>query len=498
MSAPPHSTKEPHDLWKTLVLVKPGDPNAPNILDQLDTYAFARDSIGSNAEPPKQASDGQNGLPTRSQSGSARKPGNGELPQLSRVAKVETPAEPESFQQWRDSIAENFPTLASPAEVCASVIAQTLINDVSNPFALALVDVPSSGKTITLNFFSDVEELVYTTDTFTAASFVSNSSNVARPQLAQIDLLPRIRYRTLIVRELASLFNAKEDELKKTIGTLTRVLDGEGYETDTGVHGRRGYKGDYLFMMLAATTPIPPRLFKLMGNIGSRLFFLSLHSPRKKVDDLIAQSRSKDRKSKENSCRASTSRFLRTLWAKHPNGVEWDKDADPGDCLRVIANCAQLLANLRGAINVWTVGEDGENLTHSVPTIEHPDRINTLLYNLARGHALICGREQIAREDLWPVIELAFDSAPSHRAKVFRLLIENGGELTTNDVVKALRCSAPTARKEMEALHILEVVDKAEGMGQSETHIWLAETFGWFASDECRQLIGTAHSGNIC
>jgi hypothetical protein len=50
--------------------------------------------------------------------------------------------------------------------------------------------------------------------------------------------------------------------------------------------------------------------------------------------------------------------------------------------------------------------------------------------------------------------------------------------------------AAPTARKEMEALRMLQVVDKAEGMGESETHIWLAEMFDWFKSDECRELIG--------
>jgi hypothetical protein len=38
---------------------------------------------------------------------------------------------------------------ARAAEICASVFAQLLLNDVANPFALALVDVPSSGKTIT-------------------------------------------------------------------------------------------------------------------------------------------------------------------------------------------------------------------------------------------------------------------------------------------------------------------------------------------------------------
>ena len=69
-------------------------------------------------------------------------------------------------------IAKNFPSLARPAEICLSVEAQLLLNDVVNPFALALVDVPASGKTITLNFFTNPEELAYTTDYFSAASFV--------------------------------------------------------------------------------------------------------------------------------------------------------------------------------------------------------------------------------------------------------------------------------------------------------------------------------------
>ena len=176
-------------------------------------------------------------------------------------------------------IRKNFPSLLRPAEACSSVIAQLLLNDVSNPFALALVDVPSSGKTITLNFFDGTPELTYTTDNFTPASFVSHASNVQRKELGNVDLLPRIRFRTLIVRELGSIFGANDDDLIKSLGLLTRVLDGEGLETDSGVHGRRGYKGDYLFMLLAGTPPIPPRVFKVMGNFGSRLFFLALHTP---------------------------------------------------------------------------------------------------------------------------------------------------------------------------------------------------------------------------
>ena len=404
-----------------------------------------------------------------------------------RPLRVEPPTALMDFKQWQGVISAHFPAYARPAEICASVIVQLLLNDVANPFALALVDVPSSGKTITLNFF-DVPHLAYTTDNFTPASFVSHASNVKREELANVDMLPRIRYRTLIVRDLAPIFGVKEDELLKTIGILTRALDGEGLETDSGVHGKRGYKGDWLFMLLAGTTPIPPRVFKVMGTLGSRLFFLALHSNAKSHDELIAQNRGTARREKERICREATDSFLRTLWTANPGAVEWDKNGDPDNCLRVIARCAELLAALRGAIQVW---QTDDSVNHNVPVTEQPDRINCLLYNLARGHALLCGRTRLEEADLAPVLEVTFDSAPTIRSKVFRSLLEQNGTLKTAQVEKLLRCSKPTALKEMEALAVLGVADKTDGdaeYGRPEHELRLAEKFQWFLTDECKDL----------
>jgi hypothetical protein len=406
-----------------------------------------------------------------------------------RPLRVEPPETPMDFKQWQATISTNFPAFARAAEICASVVAQLLLNDAANPFALALVDVPSSGKTITLNFF-DVPVLAYTTDNFTPASFVSHASNVKREELANVDMLPRIRYRTLIVRDLAPIFGVKEDELLKTMGILTRALDGEGLETDSGVHGKRGYKGDWLFMLLAGTTPIPPRVFKVMGTLGSRLFFLALHSNTKSHDELIAQNRGAGRREKERACRDVTDLFLRTLWTANPGGVEWNKDGDPDDCLRVIARCAELLAALRGAIQMWQSEHDG-SVSHNVPVIEQPDRINCLLYNLARGHALLCGRMQLTTADLAPVLEVTFDSAPTIRSKIFRGLLEHGGTLKTSQVEKLLRCSKPTALKEMGALAVLDVADETEAdpdYGRPQHELRLAKKFEWFATDERKAL----------
>jgi hypothetical protein len=229
---------------------------------------------------------------------------NGALEETSRVAKLEPPARPVSFSEWRSVTEENFPTLVKPAEVCLSVVAQLLLNDVTNPFALALVDAPSSGKTITLNFFEE-PGLIYSTDYFSPASFVSQASNVARDELGKIDLLPRIRWQAMVVRDLATIFGAKEDELLKIMGLLTRALDGEGLELDSGTHGQRGYSGDWLFMLLAGTTPIPPRVFNVMGGLGCRLFCLTLNSPAKGEYELMAQNRGSTCQQKNSALQAS-------------------------------------------------------------------------------------------------------------------------------------------------------------------------------------------------
>jgi hypothetical protein len=416
------------------------------------------------------------------------------LPPAIRIKKL-TPEIEVSFEGWVSTIKENFPDLLFASEIGLSIMAQILIKDVTNPFALVLVDVPSAGKTIAVNFFADIDELSYCTDKFTPASFVSNAANVAKDKLKYVDLLPRLQYKLFIIRDLATLFSKRDDELNECLGLLTRVLDGEGLNTDSGIHGQRKYNGEYLFMILAASTPIPGKVWKLMSNLGSRLFFLSLNSKDKNESQLANQLKNKDYKRKERECRNTTSNFLKTLWSKYPDGVVWSKEGDGDEEIVIISRCAMLLAKLRGAINVWKDEFGDYGCNHTVPTIEKPDRINQLFYNLCRGHALVCGRTQISKEDLKFIIELTIDSAPSIRAKMFRKLIEHSGAMTTSEVEKEIGCSKPTALAEMEKLKILNIcniskVDDHE-LGGQENKITLIDDFKWFLSEEFNEIRNT-------
>ena len=83
----------------------------------------------------------------------------------------------------------------------------------------------------------------------------------------------------------------------------------------------------------------------------------------------------------------------------------------------------------------------------------------SLLYALARGHALVHGRRQLTLEDLPIVARAALESTPHDRRAVMRILLARDGIATTADLQEALRCSAPTARA------ILETLDKI-GVGR--------------------------------
>src|SRR3990167_5792470 len=402
----------------------------------------------------------------------------------------------QNFETWAEEIFRQFPELLKPAEIALSVICQLKIQDIKNPFALVFVDVPSSGKTITLNMFAGLADLVYTTDNFTPASFVSHAANVPKKKLHEVDLLPKIKGKVLIVRDLATIFGEREEDLLKNLGVLTRVLDGEGLELNSGLHGKRGYKGDYSFMLLAGSTPIPPRVWKMSGNLGSRLFFSQIRSSEKEEDELAGQLIKSTWLQKQEACQKVTEDFMLLLLAEYPTGIDWDKSKDPIDLLKIISRCAKLLARLRAPINVWEekwTKDDKESYLYTEPIIEKPDRINQLLYNLARGHALAQGREQIAEDDLSIVIDVTFDSAPRIRTNLFRLLITNGGELLTNQVMASLSCSHTTAHREMEALKVLGLIeiDEGHGMTGQEKNMALKPEFKWFLSEEYKQLLNT-------
>jgi len=367
----------------------------------------------------------------------------------------------------RQNTNNTFPHLWPVVDLALATCATLLLKDNSNPAAIVLIGPPSSGKTTVLEMFAD-HPLTYLSDSFTPASFVSHAANVTRKDLESVDLLPRIKHKVLVTPELASTFRGKDDELTKRFSILTRVLDGQGLMTDSGTHGRRGYRGDYLFAWLGATTPFGGKVWDLMAQLGSRLQFYRLPDGRRTtIQELLEARDDIPYSQKMDFCKQHVHWFLNQLLS-HWGGVRqvvW-KPAESEKEIEVwIARLALLQVCLRSPANLT------ETEQVAGTEWESPHRAHAYLYNLARGHALVHGRTVLTLEDLPLLGKVVLSSIPSQPSMILEGLIGNGGSLTVAQVQTLLGVKCPqTARSALQDLHRYNVTEFIEeGVGKTAT-----------------------------
>jgi len=392
-----------------------------------------------------------------------------------------------SVESVREVISRYFPHLWPAVEAGLSTCATLLLADNVNPVALIYVGPPSTGKTTVISMFDGAatqgQPLCYRSDKFTHPAFVSQSAKATKQQLAEIDLLPRIKHKVLLTPESSTIFRGKQDELAERFSIITRVLDGQGLLIDSGTHGRRGYEGDYFFAWLGATTPFEPIVWKVMAQLGSRLFFLMLDAVAEPTVEELALALSQPVTYPEslNKCREVVHRYLDGLFTQHHGirGVQWNNEQNPPEVVTGISQCASLLALMR------TPYEMGKTV-HA----ESPHRANAVLYHLARGHALVCGRTSLDKDDLPMIARITLSSIPAERRAVLLAFVRHKGEpLTVEQVREATGVSRHTAEGLMEEMAWLGIaVYERPGDGRASLLTLQAE-WAWIAQGEFAALL---------
>ena len=402
----------------------------------------------------------------------------------------------EKVNQVRDLIEGHFPRLWTPVDLGLSTCATLLLKDNVNPVAVIYVGDASSGKSTVAEMFADAkvkgETFCYVSDDFTPAAFVSLAANVPTDKLDSVDLLLRIRHKVLVTPELATIFRGKEDDLTRIFCTLTRVLDGQGLMRDGGVHGRRGHRGDYVFAWLGCTTPFDKKVWKVMAQLGSRLFFLVLHQEQEvTLDDLINPT-NVPYGTRRDECRQGVHEMIAQLFETYGGvrGVEWDSQVDDMEIKRWIARCAMLLAKMRSEptqVKENSFGED-EYISGSA---EMPYRAYAVLHNLARGHALVHGRRKLEWEDLPLIAKVTVSTMPPQFGQVFQALAgKKDHQLTRAEAQTALKVKSHTTALEfMTQLEQLGVMDFIQqGQGGASFLRW-GEEWDWCGSEEFRAIL---------
>lgn len=358
-------------------------------------------------------------------------------------------------------VTRNFPALWPQLHANLTAIASLCWHDSPLPIALISVGPSGSGKTEPLMWIArSNHEILLRIDSFSPAAFVSHAANRKKSDLEKIDLLPQMRNRCLMTKELAPLFAGREDELRRSFAQLTSILDGEGLVTSSGSQGTRGYEEKIMFTWLGATTPPSKQVFNLMSALGTRLFFFSTDSTRPSAHDYaksLCMNNSDDHSQKVSECQTAVKEFLDTLINTHPTKSKSINDITITDsqCSYLGVLC-EALTRLRGGVSL-SEGDNGDD-RYSAPSIEHGWRASIILKTMACSSALIRGNTHIDIVDIDLVRTIVFSSMFETRRKLFTAILHKPHHITAREAAQAAGMSKKTALRYLKEFRILGVV----------------------------------------
>jgi hypothetical protein len=362
------------------------------------------------------------------------------------------------LREVEQTVTRHYPSMFTWLWAALAVAAVRCLRDTRQPVALIGIGLPGVGKTAPFSFLTptneddDLAQYFYRSDGFTPSAFVSHLASKTTAALDDIDLLPRIKDRTLLTPELAPIFRSRGSDLHQRVSILASVLDGNGYVSDSGAHGRRGYQGDFNFGWIGASTPLTDEAWKALASIGPKLFFFDVTRRHRSAEELACSMANGDDDAALQECRAAVREFIGELyWAFAPGSVPMRSVEIGHDQRYVLALWVQLMTRLRAGVH----------------GPEFPERPLKVLRLIAVGSALTHGRTHVADEDLALVSHIAMSSSGHVVAKVLRALMAARGVMRTPDLTEVTELSAPTVRRYMDWLQLRGVAVVSKGSPQT-------------------------------
>jgi hypothetical protein len=455
------------------------------------------------------------------------------------------------FEKLRQTVQNNIRDLWVGLEFELSCMRVLNIHGCTLPIIAIILGRAAGGKTQVISLLRKWPYTHYT-DTHSAKSWITHTTSVTKPEdLEKIDMLPRVKNRIFCTPEWAPIFTLREDDLKATLGIITRIADGQGLASNSGVYGRRAYEGIHMFSWIGAAVDVPHIVYKVLGTLGQKLYFFRLpfkdittnnvneelgsdfntkfdsiqtalfdylkwfeigpdlvHDNRDREDDYDEDSLFDYEKDLRFKPGVSSNQFKfhddddvvwKEVMKKKKEALErgkvkgsrllkmkWDRNKDDSQAKQCIAELAVLLSHLRCDVQTWREGSD---IGYSPSLPEHPQRAAEILFNLAKGHALLYGRNFVTIEDIQIIVKTVLSTAQIDRVKVFSLLLANGASpLSTSKIIQSLNISPQTARRKMIEFKTIGLVNEEYSGSSHELYIELKPEFNWFLSEEFSKI----------
>lgn len=317
---------------------------------------------------------------------------------------------------------------------------------------LLLVAPPSSDKTVVVQHLKNVPFVLYV-DSLTENALASgyrerDPLNRADCGKATPDLLKLIEskgIRCVLIKDLTTLFSLKDDKVKKILGELQSIFDGE-FVKATGTVGLLRYQTR--FALMACLTPHAlERHHRYMAQIGSRFltYRMRVLTEREKRHGFDMVWDSKERKARLEQLAQLIEGYLAAT-ASIPVSLS---DESP-EQRAIIEQLATFMARGRGAI-LYRKTDWRDREIESVQ-VEGEFRALQQLRTLARALARIHGRRSPNDHDIELLRRVALGSLPTDRAEVLDAFRNHPEGMTATICSDEIKKSVDRSRELLEEL----------------------------------------------
>ena len=318
-----------------------------------------------------------------------------------------------------------------------------------DPLWMFLVAPPSGGKTEVLRALDDVPD-VYPLSSLTAQTFASGFERKG----TEASLLPKIDGKTLTMKDFGTVLSMYREKKAEILAQLREIYEGS-FAKEFGNGKQFRWAGKVGF--LAGVTPITDREFSLNQVLGERFLLLRVKcaDPRALARRAMAQ---RQRESDQRRVlRQIVAEFLPTVNLRPPPMSDAIKEA--------VASLAEFTALARSQVMFDARGE-----IDYIPAPEGPGRLAKQLCLLAEALAAIRGGEHVGTSDYLTVSQVAQDTLPAQRRTMIEVLLgSERAALTTTDVATATRYPTNSARRYLQELAAIRLVDRlSEGAGHAD------------------------------
>lgn len=318
------------------------------------------------------------------------------------------------------------------------------------PVWLMIVAPPSSGKSEVIRGLNGVKGVRHISS-ITASTFASGMMASAGSARAP-SLLERMEKRgqwLLTLKDFGTIQSVQQETRNEIFGQLREIYDGQ-FDATYGTGVEINWKGK--IGMLVGATPAVDRQYKWSAELGERFVQFRPTAPDPKAVSMMAVGAADQEDQKNDEIQDA----YRTAFEELGDQLSGDGDT-PGlseDQRSIVAALARFTANARRPVRHQRGGG------YQVLPPEGPARLAKVFVQLYEA-ALICLGEddQLARR---VVGRVTVDSIPGRRGKLLRALAEDPEGVSARSMSQWLGCDKETARKELEELEAIKLVDSIQ------------------------------------